>query len=281
MSERSSRRDAVLWRIVRIGLAVVACTVAVFPFVWMLRTSVADRDSIAVDGLSPIPGTFDLSNYARAWNEAHLGTAMLNGAVVTVGILVLQLLTCIPAAFAFAKLRFRGRDALFLVVLACLLIPTQATALPLFLGISQAGLADSLAALIAPFATSAFGIFLLRQHMVSIPDALLDAARADGLGTLTTLRKVIVPSSMPAIATFAVFSIFVHWNDYLWPLLVARDPGLRTPPLALAVFQQADTGQDFGALAAGAVIITAPIVVLFLLAQRRFVAGVAGGELPG
>jgi multiple sugar transport system permease protein len=270
-----------LWRLVRIGTAVVAASIAVFPFVWMLRTSVAARDSIAVDGLSPIPDTWDLSNYVRAWTQADLGTAMLNGAVVTVGILVLQLLTCVPAAYAFAKLRFRGRNALFLLVIACLLIPTQATALPLFLGVSGLGLADTFAALIVPFATSAFGIFLLRQHMLTIPDALLDAARADGLGTLTTLRRVVVPSAMPAIATFAVFSIFVHWNDYLWPLLVARDRALHTPPLALAVFQQADTGQDFGALAAGAVIITAPVVALFLLAQRRFVAGVAGGELPG
>ncbi|WP_181781474.1 carbohydrate ABC transporter permease [Pseudonocardia pini] len=273
--------DALLWRITRIGLAVVAASIALFPFVWMVRTSIAARDSITVDGLSPLPATIDLSNYVRAWEEADLGTAMLNGAVVTVAILVLQMLTCIPAAYAFAKLPFRGRGPLLLVVLACLLVPTQATALPLFLGVSGLGLADTLAALVAPFATSAFGIFLLRQHMVTIPDALLDAARADGLRTLATLRRVVVPAAMPAIATFAVFSIFVHWNDYLWPLLVARDPALHTPPLALAVFQQADTGQDFGALAAGAVIITAPVVALFLLAQRRFVAGVAGGELPG
>ncbi|MEV7908079.1 ABC transporter permease subunit, partial [Streptomyces anulatus] len=123
--------------------------------------------------------------------------------------------------------------------------------------------------------------FLLRQHMLTVPDALLEAARADGLRTFSTLRRVVVPASAPAIAAFAVFSIFVHWNDYLWPLLVARDPALRTPPLALAIFQQAETGQDFGALAAGAAIITVPIVLLFLLAQRRFVAGIAGGELPG
>jgi multiple sugar transport system permease protein len=269
----------VLWRRARLGLLLLAVACSIFPFVWMLRTSVAGRNSI--NGLSPIPGTIDLSNYLRAWQDAHLGTAMLNGAVVTIAILVLQLATCIPAAFAFAKLRFRGRNTFYLLVLGCLLIPTQATALPLFLGFSSVGLADTYAALVVPFATSAFGVFLLRQHMVTIPDALLEAARADGLRTFSMLRRVVVPASAPAIATFAVFSVFVHWNDYLWPLLVARSPDLRTPPLALAVFQQAETGQDFGALAAGAVIITGPIVVLFLLAQRRFVAGVAGGELPG
>jgi len=273
--------DRFLWRIVRYGAVLVATTVAVFPFLWMIRTSVASRDAVLISGISPIPASFDLGNYARAWQQADLGTAMLNGAIVTTGILTLQLLTCIPAAYAFAKLRFRGRDGLYLLVVGCLLVPTQATALPLFLGISAVGLADTMAALILPFASSAFGIFLLRQHMTTIPDALLEAARADGLRTFSVLRRVVVPATAPAIATFAVFSIFVHWNDYLWPLLVARDAGLRTPPLALAVFQQVETGQDFGALAAGAVIVTAPIVVLFLLAQRRFVAGVAGGELPG
>ena len=275
----TATRDAVLWRTARIGVLLLAAAVAVFPFVWMLRTSVAGRDSVG--GLSPVPDTIDVGNYVRAWQDAQLGTAMLNGAVVTIAILALQLLTCIPAAFAFAKLRFRGRNTLYLLVLGCLLIPTQATALPLFLGVSSAGFADTYAALVLPFATSAFGVFLLRQHMTTIPDALLEAARADGLRTFSTLRRVVVPVSAPAIATFAVFSVFVHWNDYLWPLLVARSPDLRTPPLALAVFQQAETGQDFGALAAGAAIITAPVVVLFLLAQRRFVAGVAGGELPG
>ncbi|MDI9927374.1 carbohydrate ABC transporter permease [Rhodococcus sp. IEGM 1341] len=268
-------------RTVRISAIVLACIVSIFPFYWMLRTSVASQDSVMMSGLSWLPDSFDLSNYSRAWTEANLGRAMLNGAAVTLGILALQLLTCVPAAYAFAKVPFRGRSTLFALTLACLLIPTQATALPLYLGIGSAGLANTLTALIIPFATSAFGIFLMRQHMLTIPDALLDAAKADGLRTLSTLWRVVVPSAMPAIATFSVFSIFVHWNDYLWPLLVARDAALHTPPLALAVFQQADTGFDYGALTAGAAIITTPIVILFLIAQRRFVAGIAGGELPG
>lgn len=271
----------VLWRVVRWGLVIVTVSVAILPFVWMLRTAIAAQDSVFADGLAPIPDTIALGNFGRAWTEANLGAAMLNGAIVTVSILVVQLLTCVPAAFAFAKLHFRGRRILYGIVLACLLIPTQATAIPLYLGIGSAGLTNTLLALVLPFMTSAFGVFLLRQYMVTIPDSLLEAARTDGLGTWTTLWRIVVPMSMPAIATFSVFSIFVHWNDYLWPLLVARDPQLQTPPLALAVFQQADTGMDYGALAAGAAIITAPIVILFLIAQRRFVAGIAGGEITG
>lgn len=270
----------VLSRVARWGLVAATVSIAVFPFYWMLRTSIAARDSVIFEGISVWPATVDLSNFERAWVEANLGNAMLNGAIVTTSILVAQLLTCVPAAYAFAKLRFRLRGPLYALVLACLLVPTQATALPLYLGIASVGLADTRTALILPFVTSAFGIFLLRQYMVTIPGSLLEAARADGLGTLATLVRVVVPVSMPAIATFAVFSVFVHWNDYLWPLMVARDPQLATPPLALAVFQDAETGFDYGALAAGAVIVTAPIVVLFLLAQRRFVAGIVGGELP-
>lgn len=265
----------------RVAVIVIACIVSVFPFYWMLRTSIASSDSVMLDGISLLPDSFDLSNYTRAWQQADLGTAMFNGAVVTLSILALQLVTCVPAAYAFAKVPFKGRSTVFAITLACLLIPTQATALPLYLGIGSAGLANTLTALIIPFASSAFGIFLMRQHMLTIPDALLDAARADGLRTGSTLLRVVVPSAMPAIATFSVFSIFVHWNDYLWPLLVARDQSLYTPPLALSVFQQAETGFDYGALTAGAVIVTTPIVILFLIAQRKFVAGIAGGELPG
>ncbi|GMM97868.1 sugar ABC transporter permease [Dietzia alimentaria] len=262
-------------------LALVAITISVFPVLWMLRLSLSPADEAVLDGIQLLPSSLDWGNYARAWESADLGHAMLNGALVTGSILIIQIITVIPAGYAFAKLRFRGRDAAFAVILACLLVPTQATALPLYLGIGSIGLANTFAALVLPFMTSAIGIFMLRQHMITIPDSLLEAAKADGLGTLRTLVHVVVPSSMPTIAAFAVLSVFTHWNDYLWPLLVARDPSLYTPPLALSIFQQAETGTAYGELAAAAMLVTLPIVVLFIVAQRKFVTGIAGGELPG
>lgn len=265
----------------RMLMVVVTCAIAVFPFFWMLRTSIASKDSVFFDGISVLPDRFDFSNYSKSWHDAQLGSAMLNGLVVAGIILACQLLTCVPAAYAFAKLRFRGANAVFGLVLASLLIPVQATALPTYIGVSVLGLANTRTALIVPFLTSGFGIFLIRQHMLTIPDALMEAARADGLGPIRTLMKVVLPLSRPAIATFSVFSIWVHWNDYLWPLLVARSPQLRTPPLALAVFQDAERGINYSALAAGAVIVTLPIVVLFTVAQKRFVQGIAGGEITG
>lgn len=282
MRQTASRQSPrVHWTVVKWGTLLTAATIALFPFFWMLRLSVSGPDSVTMSGVEFVPASWDLSNFARAWTEGNIGRAMLNGAIVTVCILVFQLLTCVPAAYAFAKIPFPGRGLAFAAVIACLLVPTQANAMPTYLGISALGLSNTLTALILPFVSSAFGIFLLRQHMLTIPDALLEAARTDGLGTFSTLVRVVVPASMPSIATFSIFSIFVHWNDYLWPLLAIRNRDLQTPPLALAVFQEIETGQDYGALAAGALIITLPIIVLYVLAQRSFEAGFGGGELPG
>lgn len=262
-------------------LLAVAVLVSLFPFYWMLRTALSPADEVFFDGISLVPSHLEWGNFARAWNDAHLGQAVRNGVVVTVAILALQLITCIPAAYVLAKVRMRGKGLALAVVLGCLLVPSQATMIPLFIGVNAVGLADTLPGLVVPFATSAFGIFLLRQQMLSIPDALLEAARADGLGHFTTLRRIVIPMAAPGIAAFSVFSVFTHWNDYLWPLLVARSAEVQTPPLALAVFQQADVGFDYSALAAGAAIVTAPVIALFLVAQRRFVAGMSGAEIPG
>lgn len=263
----------------RVVTVVLAAGVAIFPFYWMVRTSIAPPDETWFQGISLMPDRPTLENYGAAWDEAGLLSAMTTGLVVALGILVLQLITVIPAAYAFATMRFRGRTFLFLVVLASLLIPVQVSAVPNFLIINELGLLDTRLGLILPYATSAFGIFLIRQHMLTVPVALLDAARSDGLSRLQTMLRVYMPLAGPSIAAFALFSFYIHWNDYLWPLLITRSAELRTPPLALAIFQQAETGFEYGKLAAGAVVVTLPVVLAFLLAQRRFVHGIAGGEV--
>lgn len=271
----------VLTRVLRWLLVTIAVVWSALPFYWMLRTSVAPAGEVFFDGISPLPTGVTADNYLRAWTTARLGSAMATGTVVVVAILALQLLTCVPAAYAFAKLRFRGRNLVYGLVLAALLVPVQATAVPTFLVLSRLELVNTLPSLILPFATSAFGIFLIRQFIVTIPDSLLEAARMDGLSQLRILLTIVVPVCRPAILTFALFSVFVHWNDYLWPLLVARDPHLHTPPLALAVFNSTDLQPDYGAYTAAAAVVTMPILVLFLFARRRFVAGLSGGEIVG
>lgn len=259
----------------------VAVIVSLFPFYWMLRTSIAPEDGVLVSNMPLLPDAIDFSGYARAWVDGGLGQAMLVGAIVTGAILVIQLLTCIPAAYVLSKVSAKWTGVVLAIILGSVLIPAQVTLVPTFIGINMVGIADTMAALIVPFITSAFGIFLLRQQMMGIPEGLMEAARTDGLGHVRTLTKVIVPMAAPGIAAFSVFTVFAHWNEYMWPLLVARSPELRTPPLALAVFQQADIGFDYAALAAGAVIVTAPVVLLFLFAQKQFVQGMSGAEIPG
>jgi multiple sugar transport system permease protein len=265
----------------RLVLVLIAVTMALFPFLWMLRTSVVPPDEVYSLGLDLVPDRVTVDNYLRAWEEARLGRAMLNGFIVTFGILLLQLLTVIPAAFAFAKLRFRGRNALFLAVVASLLVSSQVTAVPNYITLSALGLVNTRLGLILPFATSAFGIFLIRQYLVSTPPVLLEAARMDGLSMFKTMLLIYIPVARPAIAAFAVFSFVVHWNDYLWALLVARSAEIHTPALALAIFNNAEVGRDFGALTAGAAIVTIPAIIAFLLAQQNFVEGISGGEIPG
>lgn len=271
----------VLLRVGRVLVLALAIAVSIFPFYWMLRTALAPANEITFDGISFLPSQIDFGNFARAWERADLGNALLVGGTVTLLILVVQLITCIPAAYVLAKVRVRGSGFVLALVLASLLVPSQVTLIPTFIGVNLAGFGDSIVGLVLPFATSAFGIFLLRQQMMAIPESLMEAARTDGLGHVRILRSVVIPMAAPGIAAFSVFSVFVHWNEYLWPLLIARTPDLRTPPLALAVFQQAEIGFDYSALAAGAAIVTAPVVILFLVAQRRFVQGMSGAEIPG
>jgi multiple sugar transport system permease protein len=265
----------------RLLLVAIALAIALFPFVWMLRTSIVPPDDVYVIGLDLIPRETTLVNYQRAWDEAALGRAMLNGFYVTFGILLLQLLTVIPASFAFARLSFRGQNFTFLAVVGSLLVSSQVTAVPNFITLSALGLINTRVGLILPFATSAFGIFLIRQYLIATPPELMEAAKMDGLSPLKTLLYIYIPVARPAIGAFAVFSFVIHWNDYLWPLLVARSAQIYTPALALAKFNIAEVGRDFGALTAGAAIITLPAIIAFLLAQRSFVEGLTGGEITG
>jgi len=251
---------------------------ALLPFVWMARTAFGPSQSALSLSSNPIPESVSFDAFSRAFRDGHLGRAMLTGILVSLAILLLQLLTAIPAAYVFAWLPFRGRGVVFGLVLATLLIPSQVTAIPNYVTISALGLSNTRVGLVLPFMTSAASIFLLRQYMTTIPVSVLEAARMDGLGLFRTLRTIVVPLSMPAIATVSVFSFLLSFNEYLWPLLEARSPEIATPPLALATLVASPPSglPDFAELAAGALIISLPTLVVFLIAQRRLTAGLAG-----
>jgi multiple sugar transport system permease protein len=246
-----------------------------FPFFWMIITSIKGPADIFVDHIVLIPEhTQILRNYGVAFSKAPLLRYLMNGLIVTSVILFFQLLISLPCAYALAKLKFKGKQTLMGFVLAGLLIPPHAVAIPVFLLLHEVGLLNSYAALILPWTISVFGIFLFRQFIKTIPDDLIDAARMDGMSELGIVWSVVIPLSGAAVSAFAIFSIIAHWNDYFWPLIAVNNQSLFTPPLGVAHFRNEDAGSDFGALMASATIVVAPLILIFILLQKRFVQGV-------
>jgi multiple sugar transport system permease protein len=245
------------------------------PFVWMLVTSIKPPDEIFTATLRLWPHRLNaVENYRHALTSAPLLRFALNGLIVCGGILAVQLLVGIPCAYALAKLRFPGRNVLFVLTLLALAIPVQVPALPLYIAIANIGLLNTYLSMMIPFFLSVFAIFLLRQFFKGFPDDILQAARLDGMSELEIVWRIVVPSAWPAIAAFAVFSFVAHWNDLYWPLIVISDAQLAPPPLGMMFFADAETGSNYGALTAAATILTMPLVIAFLLARRQFIAGI-------
>ncbi|MGD1902601.1 MAG: carbohydrate ABC transporter permease [Geitlerinemataceae cyanobacterium] len=221
-----------------------------------------------------LSGNLTLSNYARAWSQGRLGLAFLNSAFVAIAVTLIQALTSAMAAYALARLRFRGRRGILLLFLATLAIPLQLLVVPVFMVLKWGGAIDTYGALILPTAVNGFGIFLLRQHFSTIPIELEEAAMLDGADRWQVLWRVILPLSKPALVALCLFSFVGEWNDVIKPLVFTTRPELQTVQLALANFQEQFTN-DWPLLMAGVTISTIPIAVLFIAAQRQFVRGLA------
>ncbi|PWC29878.1 carbohydrate ABC transporter permease [Teichococcus aestuarii] len=252
------------------------------PYIWMVAASLKPADEIFRASLSLIPERFAVAqNYGRVFELVPVARYLLNGIIVCGGILFFQLLFAIPAGYALAKLNFRGRELALGAVMLGLLVPPHVPALPLYAGFSQLGLLDTYTALIAPSTISVFAIFLFRQFFKSLPDDLIHAARLDGMSEMAIVWRVVLPNAWPAATAFAIFSVVAHWNDLFWPLIVVNTPEHATPALGVLFFRTTEGDDDFGALMAAAVVMTAPLVIAFLLAQRRFVEGIATTGLKG
>jgi multiple sugar transport system permease protein len=262
----------------RYALIVLAAGTMVIPFLWMLSTSLKAPGSVLTVPPEIIPQAPTLESYRRVAETIPILRMLGNSLFVTVATVALQLTTCAFSAYAFSRMRWKGRDALFIIYLATLMIPGQVTITPLFILIKELGWNNSYQALILPAATSAFGTFLLRQSMVSIPREYEEAAFIDGATHWTVFRTIIVPMSRPALATLAVFAAMGAWNDFLWPLVVIKDPDKMTLPVGLALLQGRYTN-DWNMIMAGAVISVVPIVIAFFAAQRTFVNGMVSSGL--
>lgn len=251
------------------------------PFLWMVSTSLKTTQEAWTFPPRWLPRDPQWINYAQAWATANLAHYLKNTLIVAGGICLLQLATAVLAAYAFALLRFPGRHVLFLVVVATMLIPSQMTFVPSYLILSKLKWLNTFKGLIIPSGVSAFGIFLLRQAFLQVPRDYLDAARMDGAGHLRIIWHVLVPVSVPTLATLAVFTFVFEYNNYFWPLIVTSSEEVRTIALGLARFLQFEGsyGLKWPVIMAANTIALVPILAVFLSAQRFYVKGLFSGGL--
>lgn len=268
-------------RIVSAILLMLGAAVILLPFIWMLSLSLKPRDEIFSTTIQLLPSRLEWGNFVFALTQTNIPLFLRNGAIMVAGILFFQTLFAVPCAYALAQRRFVARGLIFGLVLAALLVPFHVTAIPIFLGFAQIGILNTFWALILPFVPTAFGIFLFRQFFAQLPSDLFDAARVDGLSETSIVWRIAFPLALPAATAFAIFSVTYHWNDLFWPLIATTDPNLATPPRGILYFRDQESGDNVGPLMAAAVIITAPLVIAFLLAQRKFIQGLAAGGLKG
>ncbi|GAL20617.1 glycerol-3-phosphate ABC transporter permease protein UgpE [Vibrio maritimus] len=241
----------------------------------MVITSLKPEDEIFTNTLSIMPSNFSMyENYHTALTQTPLIQFMINGVIVTIAIFLSQIVVAVPAAYALSKLEYYGKEVIFIAVVACLMIPPQVVSIPWYLLMYKFGWLDTYEGLVAPFTISVFGIFLMRQFFNSVPTDLVSAARMDGFSEFGIVWKIMVPTAIPALISFGVFSIVAHWNDYFWPLIVANSQEIYTPPLGVVAFKSDEAGDSYGPLMAAATIIVAPLVICYLIAQKRFIEGI-------
>jgi len=261
-----------IWKPLIGVLLMTGAVLVLLPLVIVFFTSLAPASATTPESL--LPGGFTLANYQEAWQRGDFLLAFANSTFVALAVTGFQIITSALAGYALARLKFRGRQALLLIVLATLVIPFQILVVPIFLVLKWGHLVNTYGALILPTAANGFGIFLLRQYFLTIPVELEEAAALDGANRLQILWRVMLPLSRPALVTLFLFTFIAEWNDLFKPLVFTTRPELKTVQLALAAFQEQFTN-NWSLLMAAVVIATVPVVLLFLAGQRQFVQGIA------
>jgi len=268
------RRRAVLITLLRYLVLCVGGLLMIIPFLWMISTSLKPTGVALSMPPQIIPRQPTLESYRRVAETVPILRMLLNSVIVTTFAVLGQLATSALSAYAFARMHWRGRDAVFLLYLATLMVPAQVTITPLFILMQRLGWVDTYQGLIAPGLVSAFGTFLLRQAMLGVPREYEEAAFLDGGSHWTVFRHVVLPMVQPSLATLTVFAVMGTWNSFLWPLFITRNERLMTLPVGLAMLHGRYT-TEWSMVMAGAVITVLPIILVYLLAQRAFVRGVA------
>ncbi|GGD53571.1 carbohydrate ABC transporter permease [Pseudoxanthomonas indica] len=262
------------------GALLLLAIISLAPLLWMLSVSFMPAGQASRFPPPLLPSGVTLDNYRMLFGRTGMAHNFANSLLVSVAITLGSLLVNTMAGYAFAKLRFRGRQRIFQVLLAALVIPAQVAMLPLFLLMKQLGLVNSFGGVIVPALATVFGIFLVRQYARSIPDELLEAARIDGASELRIFFRIVLPMLKPVLVTLAIFTFMAAWNDFMWPLIILTDQEHYTLPVALASLSREHI-MDVEMMMAGAVITVLPVLLLFLLLQRYYLQGLTLGSVKG
>ncbi|WP_375425695.1 carbohydrate ABC transporter permease [uncultured Friedmanniella sp.] len=273
-ARRRARASARRGLLLRLLLAVVVCAVILFPLYWMVVVALSSRADLLGGELRLWPRALTLDNFRRVLSAFPVLTWFGNSLAIAVTVALLTVAVNLAAGYAFAQLKFRGANVLFLVALSTLMLPVQVIMVALFTLVTTLGLYGSYWAVILPTAASAFGVFLARQFILAIPRDLIEAARIDGAGHVRVFTRIILPLSRPLIAVLFFMSLLQTWNDFAWPLIALEDNRLFTLPIGL-LYLQGQFGSDYGGTMAFALLDVAPMVLLFLVFQRYFVQGFA------
>ena len=250
------------------------------PLVWMVSVSLMSPGEASTYPPPLLPSQVTFANYRELFAQTGMGRYLANSVVLTAAVTLASLLVNVAAGYAFAKLRFAGRDRIFKLLLGALVIPSQVAMVPLFLLLKHLGLVNTYGGVIVPALASIFGIFVVRQYALTVPDDLLEAARIDGASEFRIFHAVILPMLQPIVVTLAVFTSLGTWNDFMWPLIVLNDSELYTLPVALASLSREHV-QDNELMMAGAVLTTLPVLLVFLVLQRYYIQGITLGSVKG
>ena len=273
--ESTSRAGRLVASVLLYVAVTIGALVMIMPFAWMLLASFKDLGQIYKVPPNWIPDPFVFQNYVNAWTSVPFATGYINSAIVTVTVVVVNLLTCSMAAYAFARIEFPFRHTLFILFLATLMIPEQVTIIPLYIIIESVGLIDTLLSLILPYALfNAFGVFLLRQFIKSLPVDLEEAAIVDGANRWTIYWRIVLPLIRPALAAFGIFTFLFQWNNFFRPLVFLNSIDNYTVPLAINFFR-GQYATDFALLMAGSAISIVPVLIVYAIGQRQLIEGIA------
>ncbi|HEU0055092.1 MAG TPA: carbohydrate ABC transporter permease [Longimicrobium sp.] len=258
----------------------LGAVLALVPMMWMVSASLMPAGEASTYPPRLIPRHVTFEHYVALFTRLDLGRSLLNSAIIAFTVTAVSIVVNSMAGYAFAKLRFRGRERLFRLLAAGLVVPVQVSMLPLFLLMKQLGLINTYWGVIIPGMASIFAIFLIRQYAVSIPDDLLDAARIDGAGEFRIYWSIVLPTIVPILATLAIWTFLSTWNDFMWPLIVLSDERRYTLPVALANLV-GEHVQDTELMMAGSVLTILPVMLVFLFLQRYYIQGVMVGSVKG